>query len=105
MVAAKAKKNKFTRDSDGLLDGTDYVFNEDGTINWRGMIKPNFLVANRQKTKRHVLAPLLSSSSLIHSSLCFLGPKHIWSLAHKFRVCGCCLEFPRNMIRERRGDC
>ena len=65
MVAAKAKKNKFTRDSDGLLDSTDYVFNEDGTINWRGMIKPNFLVANRQKTNKSDISELEDSQLII----------------------------------------
>ena len=65
MVAAKAKKNKFTRHSDGLLDSTDYVFNEDGTINWRGMIKPNFLVANRQKTNKSDISELEDSQLII----------------------------------------
>lgn len=38
---------KYKRDSLGLLSSVDYVFNEDGSVNWRAMIKPEFLYPNR----------------------------------------------------------
>lgn len=33
----------------GLIRGVNYVFNEDGSVNWRQMVKPEHLVANRDK--------------------------------------------------------
>ena len=65
MVAAKAKKTKFSRNEDGLLDGIDYVFHEDGTINWRGMIKQHFLVSNRQKTNKTDVSELEDAQLII----------------------------------------
>ena len=51
---AKAPLNKklfgpdvYKRDQHGLLDCVDYVFNEDGSVNWRAMIKPEFLYPNK----------------------------------------------------------
>jgi hypothetical protein len=43
-------QKKFERNEFGLIcDGSvTYVYNEDGTINWRKMIKPEFLVPHRQ---------------------------------------------------------
>tara|TARA_B100000900_G_scaffold375510_1_gene357615 strand:- start:33545 stop:34327 length:783 start_codon:yes stop_codon:yes gene_type:complete len=52
-VAKKATKKKlfgpdlYKRDEHGLLENVDYVFNEDGSVNWRAMIKPEFLYPNR----------------------------------------------------------
>ena len=42
-------KNKFKRDDNGLLEGINYIYNEDGSINWRAMIKPEHLVVFREK--------------------------------------------------------
>lgn len=47
-----AKKKSFgpdlyKRDEHGLLENVDYIFNEDGSVNWRAMIKPEFLYPNR----------------------------------------------------------
>jgi hypothetical protein len=39
--------DKYDRNSYGLITSTDYVFNEDGSINWRAMIKPEFLYPNK----------------------------------------------------------
>jgi hypothetical protein len=46
--------NLFARNEFGLIcDGTTtYVYNPDGTINWRKMIKPEFLVPNKQVFER-----------------------------------------------------
>jgi hypothetical protein len=52
-VAKKAAAKKvfgpdvYQRDDHGLLKNQDYVFNEDGSIDWRSMIKPDFLYPNR----------------------------------------------------------
>jgi len=53
MTAAKRKTAKSTieRDDKGLLSGVDYIFEENGLINWRKMVKPEFLVPNRDRTK------------------------------------------------------
>jgi hypothetical protein len=49
--APKAKKlfgpDVYKRDEHGLLDCVDYIFNEDGSVNWRAMIKPEFLYPNK----------------------------------------------------------
>lgn len=37
------------RDENGLLKGVDYVFREDGTVNWRAMLKPEHLMFNKDK--------------------------------------------------------
>jgi len=41
----------FSRDRNGFLNGVDYIFNDDNTINWRAMIKPEHLVPNRDSFK------------------------------------------------------
>lgn len=41
----------FSRDANGFLYGVNYIFNDDNTINWRAMIKPEHLVANRELFK------------------------------------------------------
>lgn len=40
--------SKFSRDNLGLLKSVQYNFNEDGSINWRSMIKPEFLYVNKE---------------------------------------------------------
>lgn len=42
MNHANYKRNEF-----GLLEGVEYKFNEDGSVNWRAMIKPEHLYPNR----------------------------------------------------------
>ena len=39
--------NLYTRDENGLLQNVIYEFNEDGSINWRAMIKEEHLFPNR----------------------------------------------------------
>jgi len=47
----KAKKifgpDIYKRDEHGLLNGVEYNFNDDGSVNWRSMIKPEFLYPNK----------------------------------------------------------
>lgn len=42
----------FKRNEYGLLEETDYIFNEDGTVNWRAMIPVQYLYLNPQHTER-----------------------------------------------------
>ena len=51
MPVKKHKVKKIERDTNGLLSDTDYVFTEDGLIDWRKMIKPEYLVANKDSSK------------------------------------------------------
>lgn len=39
--------NPQTRNSLGLVNGVNYIYNSDGSINWRAMVKPEFLFPNR----------------------------------------------------------
>jgi hypothetical protein len=39
---------KYSRDEYGLLKGVDYVFLPDGSIDWRAMVKPEFLYVNKE---------------------------------------------------------
>lgn len=45
-----SKVKTIKRDSNGLLSAVDYVFNESGLIDWRKMIKSEFLVPNKDRT-------------------------------------------------------
>lgn len=45
---------KFKRDEHGLLPGITYVYNDDGSVNWRKMIKPEHLVIQRGKEAKVV---------------------------------------------------
>jgi len=44
---ALANIAKYQRGEHGLLENVNYVFNEDGSVNWRAMIKPEFLYVNK----------------------------------------------------------
>ena len=39
--------DSYKRNEDGLLENAEYEFNEDGSVNWKAMIKPEFLYPNR----------------------------------------------------------
>ena len=43
---------KLSRGTTGLLESpsVDYVFNEDGSVNWRKMVRKEYLVPNKQRT-------------------------------------------------------
>ena len=38
----------YKRNEHGLLENVDYTFKEDGSIDWRAMIKPEFLYPNKE---------------------------------------------------------
>lgn len=42
------RREKYTRDEDGLIASIEHIENEDGSINWRAMVKPEFLFPNRE---------------------------------------------------------
>lgn len=55
------------RNIHGLLDSNNisYIYNEDGTINWRAMVKTQYLVPNRQKTSEIDVSKLEDKDLLI----------------------------------------
>lgn len=42
------KASLYGRDQYGLLNNYSYIFNEDNSVNWRAMIKPEFLYVNKE---------------------------------------------------------
>ena len=51
-MATKTPKLKvIKRDDNGLLSDVNYVFNDEGLIDWRKMIKPEYLVINKDSAK------------------------------------------------------
>jgi hypothetical protein len=69
----KQLKN-FSRDSYGLLECIDYIFNQDNTINWRAMINKEHLVPNRDafKNQKDINLKELDVSSLQDNQLLIL---------------------------------
>ena len=59
--------NLITRNQYGLVEDSklNYIFNEDGTINWRKMVKVEHLVPNRQKTQETDVSKLQDRDLLI----------------------------------------
>lgn len=57
----------FARNEYGLLidPPIPYVFNEDGSVNWRKMIRPEFLVPNKQRTQETDVSKLEDKDLLI----------------------------------------
>lgn len=57
----------FVRNSYGLIenDNINYVFNDDGSINWRAMVKQQYLVPNRQRTQETDVSKLEDKDLLI----------------------------------------
>ena len=56
-----------TRNQYGLIEDQtlNYIFNDDGTINWRKMVKVEHLVPNRQKTQETDVSKLQDKDLLI----------------------------------------
>ncbi|MAF42973.1 MAG: hypothetical protein CMI54_02215 [Parcubacteria group bacterium] len=61
------KLKKIKRDDNGLITGgsVNYIFNEDGFIDWRKMIKTEHLVPNRQKTSETDVTKLKDTELII----------------------------------------
>ena len=65
---APKKKVKFAvlkRSDTGLIDGVDYVFNDDNTIDWRAMVKTEHLVPDRNKTSETDVTKLPDTQLII----------------------------------------
>ena len=58
-------KKQIKRDDDGLIKGLDYALTEDGLIDWRKMVKHEFLVANRDRTSESDVSKLEDNQLLI----------------------------------------
>tara|TARA_R100000742_G_C4274312_1_gene94236 strand:+ start:1021 stop:1728 length:708 start_codon:yes stop_codon:yes gene_type:complete len=58
---------KLKRGKDGLLEKppVDYVFNEDGSVDWRKMVRTEYLVANKQRTQETDVSNLQDRDLLI----------------------------------------
>jgi len=56
---------KIERDKDGLIKSNSYVFTEDGLIDWRKMVKTEFLVPNKDRTKETDVTKLNDSQLII----------------------------------------
>ena len=61
------KLKEIKRDKNGLISGdsVNYVFNEDGFIDWRKMIKTEHLVPNLQKTSERDVTKLKDTELII----------------------------------------
>jgi len=59
--------NIINRNQYGLLENSNinYIYNDDGTINWRKMVKQEYLVPNRQKTHETDVSKLEDKDLLI----------------------------------------
>lgn len=58
-------KKGFKRLEDGLIEGMEYTFGEDGFVNWRKMVKEEYLVSNRERTKETDVSKLEDKDLLI----------------------------------------
>jgi len=58
---------KIERDSDGLIKNPqiNYVFNERGHVDWRKMIKPEFLVPNKDRTSETDISKIPDNQLII----------------------------------------
>lgn len=59
------KVKELKRDDNGLLSDINYIFNEDGLVDWRKMVKTEYLVANRQRAKGSDVSELDDKDLLI----------------------------------------
>lgn len=66
-TVSQVPPNIITRNNYGLLENSNinYIYNEDGSINWRKMVKTEYLVPNRQKTSETDVTKLEDKDLLI----------------------------------------
>ena len=62
--AAPATK-RIERNDDGLIEGVEYIYDEEGYVDWRKMISKEHLVPNRQKTQETDVEKLKDKDLLI----------------------------------------
>jgi len=65
MPVKKREVKPIQRDKWGLITEMEYVHNEDGLIDWRKMVKSEYLVPNRQRTKETDVTKLEDKNLLI----------------------------------------
>lgn len=66
MVSKKKTASKQNeRNSQGLLENVEYFYKEDGSIDWRKMVKNDYLVPNKQRTSESDVSKLDDSKILI----------------------------------------
>jgi hypothetical protein len=58
-------KKKIERTADGLIKGVKYIFTDDGLIDWRKMVKTEYLVPNRSRTKETDVSKLEDNQLLV----------------------------------------
>lgn len=75
-------QKSWRRNSDGLIQNIVYVYNEDGTVNWRKMLKPEHLVPNTQKFPEGTDLKSLDVTTLEDSQVLILlsGIKYLLNL-------------------------
>ena len=56
---------KIERDDDGLITSVNYEFTEDGLIDWRKMVRTDYLVPNRDKTSETDVTKLNDTQLII----------------------------------------
>ncbi len=61
----KSSSGQKQRDNQGLLQGIEYSYKEDGLIDWRKMVKNDYLVPNKQRTNETDVSRLDDSKILI----------------------------------------
>ena len=60
-----SKVKGFKRDSNGLIEGVEHAFNEQGFVDWRKMVKPEYLVPNKDRTNETDVTKLEDKNLLI----------------------------------------
>lgn len=65
MSETKTELKQIKRNELGLIEGIEYKFDQNGLIDWRKMIKPEFLVPNKEKTQETDVTKLEDSQLII----------------------------------------
>ena len=64
----------YSRDDKGLLDGINYTYRQDGSIDWRAMVDSNYLVPNKENFPEGTDTTTLNISELDDSHLLLVLP-------------------------------
>tara|TARA_Y100000310_G_scaffold341514_1_gene440896 strand:+ start:3708 stop:4418 length:711 start_codon:yes stop_codon:yes gene_type:complete len=103
---------KIDRNEDGLINGVDYLFTEDGLIDWRKMVKPEHLVPNKDRTgevdvtklKDYQLIILLGGIKELAQIRGYADVKYeVTAPHHEYVVATCSITWIPNYETEGRG--
>ena len=101
----------FQRDDKGLLKNTEYVFNKDGSVNWKSMIPSEYIVVNSEYfERRQIEAPKSADGLDDKQRLVLLGgikelakirgvnfiEKKVWESSNDRAVVSCKIHFVPN---------